>query len=175
MDGIVLEPTPCIRLIGKGRKERALPLGPETAHALRDWLKTRGDSSQPHCFLNRHGLPLTRWGLTHVLRRYRADLVKACNSAQAKRLSPHVLRHTCAMNVLAATKDLRKVALWLGHESITTTEIYTRASPEEKFEVLKELVPFPLRRGHFRPPDAVLALLQSVSSPGQDNVASLTG
>jgi len=78
-----------------------------------------------------------------------------------KHVSPHVLRHTCAMHTLQATHDIRRVALWLGHVSTRSTEIYLRADPKEKMEVLSAITPPSLRCGQFRPPDKLLALLHS--------------
>ena len=69
-------------------------------------------------------------------------------------------RHTCAMVVLQSTHDIRKVSLWLGHASLQSTEVYLRADPTEKLEALGSLVPPTLRRGHFRPPDKLLAMLR---------------
>ena len=74
-----------------------------------------------------------------------------------KRVTPHVLRHTCAMQIFQATHDIRKVALWLGHASIQTTEIYLRADPTEKLESIETMLPPELRRGRFRAPDKLLA------------------
>ena len=79
----------------------------------------------------------------------------------SKRLSPHVLRHTCAMIVLQATHDIRKVSLWLGHSQLTTTEMYVRADPSEKLEAIEAIVPPHLRKGIFRPTDALLAWLKA--------------
>jgi hypothetical protein len=76
-----------------------------------------------------------------------------------KRISPHVLRHTCALTVLQATKDLRKVSLWLGHASIQTTEIYTRADPSVKLEALEAIIAPGLRTGRFKATDALIASL----------------
>jgi len=78
-----------------------------------------------------------------------------------KQISPHVLRHTCAMVVLQATQDIRKVSLWLGHSNLSTTEVYTRADPTEKLEAIEAIVPPHLRKGSFRPPDKLIALLKS--------------
>ena len=83
-----------------------------------------------------------------------------CPSLGQKRVSPHVLRHTCAFNTLRATRDIRKVALWLGHASTKTTELYLRADPAEKLEMLELVVPPSLRKGTFSPPDQLLAMLQ---------------
>ena len=78
-----------------------------------------------------------------------------------KRVSPHVLRHSCAMHTLEATRDIRKVALWLGHATVQTTEIYVRADPTAKLEALEAVLPPALRRGRFRAPDRLIASLRS--------------
>ena len=72
----------------------------------------------------------------------------------------HTLRHTCAMIVLQATQDIRKVSIWLGHANLATTGIYTRADPSEKPEAVNAIVPPHLRKGVFRPPDKLIALLK---------------
>jgi integrase/recombinase XerD len=74
-------------------------------------------------------------------------------------LSPHQLRHSCALIMLQATRDIRKVALWLGHADIRTTEIYLRADPSEKLEAMEAVLPVALRRGRFKAPDALIASL----------------
>ena len=81
-------------------------------------------------------------------------------SLKKKRISPHVLRHSCAMQTLEATHDIRKVALWLGHASLQTTEIYVRADPTAKLEAIEAMLPPELRRGRFQAPDKLLASLR---------------
>ena len=80
-----------------------------------------------------------------------------------KRISPHVLRHTCAMIILQAKQDIRKASLWLGHVTLTTTEIYTRGDPTEELDAMESIVPPHLRRGVFQPSDRLIALLQRPS------------
>jgi hypothetical protein len=87
----------------------------------------------------------------------------SCPSLAAKRVSPHVLRHTCALTVLQATKDLRKVSLWLGHAHMQTTEIYTRADPSVKLETLESVMPPKLRSGRFKATDKLIESLKSLS------------
>ena len=95
----------------------------------------------------------------------RADTVAAGAqpSIAKKTVTPHVLRHTCAMHTLQATGDVRKVSLWLGHASIQSTEIYLRADPTEKLEALAKMAPPTLQRGRFKAPDKLLAMLQDAS------------
>lgn len=158
--GDVTLPAMTIRVHGKGRRERVMPLWKVTAAALRAWLAIRGATSAPEVFVNARGEPMSRWGFAYVLKHHVAKAQQYCPSLSSKRVSPHVLRHTCAMLVLQATQDIRKVSLWLGHASQATTEIYTRADPTEKLEAINAVVPPHVRKGTFRPPDKLLAWLK---------------
>jgi integrase/recombinase XerD len=160
MADLSLQPTPSILVHGKGRRERALPLWKETATALRAWLAVRGDLAVPEIFVNARGEALSRWGFACILRSHVRRASEKCPSLRAKRVSPHVLRHTCAMVALQATQDIRKVSLWLGHSTTDTTEIYTRTDPTQKLETIGAMTPAKLRRGSFRPPDKLLGLLK---------------
>lgn len=160
LDDVVLQPQPAIHVRGKGRKERTLPLWKATAKALRAWLALRGDAACPDLFLNARSGPLTRDGFEYILAKHVAVATAIATSIKGKRVSPHVLRHTCAMHTLEATHDIRKVALWLGHSSVQTTEIYVRADPTEKLEAIDAMLPPTLRRGRFRAPDKLLASLR---------------
>ena len=150
-----------IRVRGKGRRERALPLWKTTASALRAWLAVRGTVATPELFVNARGEPFSRWGVAYVLRRHADTASQRCPSLSGKQIFPHLLRHTCAMVVLQATQDIRKVSLWLGHSNLATTEIYVRADPSEKLEAIEAVVPPHLRKGKFRPPDKLIAFLKA--------------
>jgi integrase/recombinase XerD len=152
-----------IRVHGKGRRERALPLWKTTAAALRAWLAVRGSVASPELFVNAQGQPFSRWGVAYVLRRHTETADRKCLTLHGKKVSPHVLRHSCAMILLQATQDIRKVSLWLGHTNLSTTEVYVRADPTEKLEAIEAVVPPSLRKGKFRPPDKLLALLKGKS------------
>ena len=152
-----------IRVRGKGRRERALPLWKPTSTALRAWLAIRGPAATPEVFVNARGEPFSRWGVAYVLRCHCETAARKCPTLTGKQISPHVLRHTCAMVVLQATQDIRKVSLWLGHSNLTTTEVYVRADPSEKLEAIEAVLPPSLRKGRFRPPDKLLALLKAKS------------
>ncbi len=156
---LTLYPTPSIRVMGKGRKERSLPLWKQTAADMRAWLAVRGDAPVPELFLNARGRPMTRAGFKYLLRKHVRTAIKSCPSLQYKRVSPHVLRHTCAMMILQATGDLRKVSLWLGHADMRTTEIYLRADPTDKLEAIEKVTPPALKRGRFQVPDKLIASL----------------
>jgi site-specific recombinase XerD len=145
---------------GKGRKDRILILWKTVADSVRAWLAVRGDAQVPELFLNARGREMTRAGFAYLLRKYATTAREQCPALGAKRISPHVLRHSCALNVLQATGDIRQVALWLGHESIQTTETYLRVDVTQRISVLKSVTPPQLRPGKFRPPDALIASLR---------------
>jgi integrase/recombinase XerD len=159
VEDVGFQPWPQIQIRGKGRRERTLPLWKEAGTAIRHWLSVRGSAPVPELFVNARGGPLTRAGFEYVLAKYVARAAATMPSLQDKRISPHVLRHTCAMSALHATRDIRKVALWLGHASITTTEIYLHADTQEKLETLAALTPLQLKAGRFRAPDRLIASL----------------
>lgn len=161
MDNLNLQASASIIIHGKGRKQRCLPLWKETVSVLRSWIAIRGTTSVPEVFLNARGEPLTRSGFEYILCKHTKTAAKYCPSLSNKRISPHILRHTCALTVLEATKDLRKVSLWLGHANMQTTEIYTRADPSIKLEALESIVPPKLRSGRFKATDELIAALES--------------
>ena len=158
-----LQGTTSIHVIGKGRRERSLPLWKETASDLRAWLAVRGQVHAPEVFVNARGRAMTRSGFEYVLRKHAAKASESCASLRGRRISPHQLRHSCAVVLLQATRDIRKVALWLGHADIKTTEIYLRVDPTEKLEAVEAVLPPALRRGKFKAPDALIA---SLMEPG---------
>jgi integrase/recombinase XerD len=157
---LTLHPRPAIHVMGKGRRERVLPLWKETAVAVRDWLKVRGEPSSTALFLNAHDEAMTRSGFEYILEKQIRTASTKQPSLTKKPVSPHRLRHSCAMHTLHATGDIRKVSLWLGHATLQSTEVYLRADPTEKLEAMASLVPPNLRRGRFRPPDKLLTLLR---------------
>lgn len=152
-----------IHIVGKGRRERVLPLWKETVTVLKDWLKVRNQLGDSELFLNANGRAMTRSGFEYILAKHVSHAAKQQPLLAEKRVSPHVLRHTCAMHTLQATGDVRKVSLWLGHASMQSTEMYLRADPTEKLEALASRAPPGLQRGRFRAPDKLMAMLQAVS------------
>jgi len=160
VDDISLGSVVSVRIRGKGRKERTLPLWKETASALRAWLAVRSDAKAPELFLNAKGEAMTRWGFDYLLKKHGNTAAQRYPSLLEKRVSPHVVRHTCAIVILQATHDIRKVALWLGHASVQTTEMYTRVDSKTKLEALNAVTPPYLRKGRFRPPDKLIAMLR---------------
>jgi len=148
-----------IRLLGKGRRERSLLLWKQVGDAIRAWLAVRGDAAAPELFVSATGKAMTRAGFEYILGKHVKTATTKCPSIGQKRVSPHVLRHTCALNTLRATGDLRKVALWLGHASQQTTEVYLQVDPTERIEAIEGVVPPSLRPGRFRPPDRLIEML----------------
>jgi site-specific recombinase XerD len=148
-----------IQIRGKGRKHRCLRLWKSVARSLRAWMALRPRAAASEVFLNARGAPMTRSGFEHVLARCVDAARQACPTLRDKRVSPHVLRHTCALIILQATGDIRKVALWLGHESTQTTEVYLRLEPEHRLDALAGTTPPSLRPGTFSPPDRLIQLL----------------
>jgi site-specific recombinase XerD len=159
LENLSLQRTPSIRVLGKGRKERCLPLRKETANDLRAWLAVRGVVFVPELFVNAEGAAMTRAGFEYILDKHVRAARKSCSSLSERSVSPHQLRHSCALIMLQATRDIRKVALWLGHSDIRTTEIYLRVDPSVKLEAVEAVLPIGLRRGRFKAPDALIASL----------------
>jgi integrase/recombinase XerD len=163
LENLSLQRTPSMRVLGKGRKERCLPLWKEPAADIRAWLAVRGAVPAPELFVNAEGLAMTRAGFEYILDKHVCAAGKTCASLSGRSVSPHQLRHSCALTMLQATRDIRKVALWLGHADIRTTEIYLRIDPSEKLEAVEAVLPLGLRRGRFKAPDALIA---SLLAPG---------
>ena len=159
VEDVTFEPQPSVRILGKGRRERILPVWKRTGANIRAWLATRGLAAVPELFLNARGGAMTRTGFEYVLKQHVERAKQSCPSLCKKRISPHTLRHGCAMLMLQTTHDIRKVALWLGHSSVQTTEVYLRADPTEKLEAVSALTPPALRRGRFSAPDQLVAML----------------
>ncbi|WP_029066106.1 tyrosine-type recombinase/integrase [Labrenzia sp. DG1229] len=154
-----------VRVLGKGRRERILPLWKETQTILRAWLAVRPGDRGLELFLSRDGRRMTRDGFAYRLRQHVAIAERTAPSIADKHVTPHVLRHSCAMHTLQATGDVRKVALWLGHASIQTTEMYLRADPTEKLALLDSHHPPLIKPGRFREPsDKLMTILKAAAN-----------
>ena len=161
VEDVTFAPQPSVRILGKGRRERVLPVWKRTGANLRAWLAIRGEAAVPELFLNARGGAISRTGFEYVLKQHVESAKQSRPSLCSKHVSPHTLRHGCAMLMLQTTHDIRKVALWLGHSSVQTTEVYLRADPTAKLEAVSSLTPPALRRGRFSAPDQLLAMLTS--------------
>ena len=154
---------PHVRCTGKGRKDRATPLTAHTVTVLREWMKERAASSADPLFVTSRGGPLSPDAVQWLVAKYAVTAAKQCPSIAAKTVSPHALRHTCAMNLLHSGVDVAVIALWLGHESTqTTSAIYLHADMSLKEQALARTTPPNTRPGRYRPRDALLAFLEGL-------------
>ena len=151
-----------IRCLGKGRKERCTPLRKEVVTALRRWLSERNGQSSDVVFPNARGSALSRDGLEYLLAKHLAVARRTCPSLKTKRVSPHVLRHSAAMDLLQHGVDRSVIALWLGHDSIDTTQVYLHANLALKEQALARTRPLDSKPGRYHPPDKLLAFLQGL-------------
>ena len=151
-----------VRCRGKGRKERTTPLREDTVAVLRAWLEEQnGADDQPLFVSNRDGR-LSRDAVERIVRKYVALASKECPTLRPKRLSPHSLRHTAAMELLQRRAGTMMIALWLGHESIESTRIYLHANTKLKEEVMARTQPVDTPSGRYRPDDELLAFLEGL-------------
>jgi site-specific recombinase XerD len=151
-----------VHVIGKGRKERCTPLTNQTSTVLKAWLSepVRGDGGV--VFPNRQGGRLSNDGVQYLLAQHVASAREHCPSLNNKTVSPHVLRHTAAMELLQAGVDTAVIALWLGHESVETTHVYLEADLAMKEKILAKTTPHEGLSGAYKPPDALVAFLKAL-------------
>ena len=151
-----------LRLIGKGRKERCTPLAKSTIAVLKAWLREpqRGDGDV--LFPNARGNRLSVHGVQYLLTKHRTAASKVCPSLKDKRVTVHRLRHTMAMDLLQAGVDRSVIALWLGHESVETTQIYLEATLAMKERALEKVRPPSGKPGRYKPGDQLLGFLNGL-------------
>jgi len=159
---VVLETGAHVRCIGKGRKTRCIPLRKDTLAALRHWIREQNSQPDDALFPNARGRPMSRDGVEYLLSKHVATASIKCPSIKSKRVSPHVLRHSTAMQLLQHGVDRSVIALWLGHESMETTQMYLHANLELKEKALAKTQPFAGSLRRYRPPDQLLDFLQSL-------------
>lgn len=147
---------------GKGRKDRITPLTPATVAVLRAWLTESGGEGDQPLFPSNRGTRMSADALTQRVTLHAAAAQTACPDLAAKTLTPHVLRHTAAMRLLHAGVDITVIALWLGHESVTTTQMYLSADLALKQQALDRTTPLGDTPGRYRPPDRLLAFLEGL-------------
>ena len=141
-----------VQLLGKGRKERTVPLWPEEL----------GEDAGPMAFPNARGKALSREGVDYLLQHARQRAIPACSSLATKHLTPHVVRHTTAMHLLQAGVDIATIALWLGHESIETTHMYLQADLAMQEKALEKLDPLAGVWKRFQADDPLLTFLNAL-------------
>lgn len=162
VEDLALDTGPHVRCHGKGRKERCTPLMRQAVAALRDWLRYRDTHPSDRLFPSRRGGPLSRDAVERLVAKYADRASTTCTSLRDKHVTPHVLRHTTAVQLLQAGVDRSVIALWLGHESVETTQIYLDADLAIKERALARTAPLGTGRRRFRPGDALLAYLHSL-------------
>jgi len=151
-----------VHTVGKGRKERRTPLVPPIRAILKAWLGEHpGDPSEP-LFPTITGERLSRDAIERRLAHHVSLASASCPSINAKRVTMHTLRHTAAMRLLLAGNDVTVIALWLGHEQVSTTNVYLHADMTHKQRAIDRTKPLTAKPGRYRPPDALIAFLESL-------------
>ena len=161
-EDIRLETGAHVHVIGKGRKERCTPLARQTRDALATWMKRELGADVPVLFPSARGSRLSADAVQYLVAKHAAIAGKTCPSLTRKRVTPHVLRHTTAMELLQAGTDRSVIAMWLGHESLETTQIYLDADLTLKEQVLAKTMPHDGQAGRYRPDDPLMAFLSSL-------------
>ncbi|RWO53526.1 tyrosine-type recombinase/integrase, partial [Mesorhizobium sp.] len=162
-DSVMLGHGAHVRCVGKGRKERSTPLTKVAQQALRGWLNEPRKRGATALFPNTHGGKLSADGVQALLNKYVAKAREHCVPLRSKRVSPHVLRHSAAMELLQAGVDCSVIALWLGHEAMETTLTYLHAHLELKESALAKLKPYERAKAErFRPNDRLLEFLNAL-------------
>jgi len=151
-----------VRCLGKGRKERAIPLDKPTAAIVRVWQRERHGAPTDPLFPTRRGDVLSTDAVAWLLRKHTNTAARSQPSLLDKNITPHVLRHTCAMRLRESGVDISVIALWLGHENIESTQIYLHADMAIKERALARTTPIGTPTGRYRPPDDILAFLDSL-------------
>jgi integrase/recombinase XerD len=151
-----------VRCEGKGRKERSTPLARQTVGILKAWLKDLDSRGASYLFPNVHGGGLSADAVQYMVKKYVLIASRARPSLKTKTITPHVLRHTAAMELLQAGVDTSVIALWLGHESVDTTQIYLHAHLGLKEAALAKTAPTKASARRFRPEDQLMKFLNSL-------------
>ena len=151
-----------VRCLGKGRKERCTPLRPEAARMLDAWLRQRQGRPEDPVFPSIRGGRLSRDAVERLITKYTHLAARTCPSLKRKNVSPHVLRHSTAMDLLHHGVDRSVIALWLGHESVETTQMYLHADMRLKEKALSRTEPLGIKLVRYRPNDQLLAFLEGL-------------
>jgi len=159
---IKLDTISYVHCIGKGRKERTIPLTKEMKSILQDWFKECNHEPLEPLFSNSRGGFLSSDTIQYLLSKYVKIAQQKCSSLKDKNISPHVLRHTTAVNMLNAGIDRSMIALWLGHESIETTQIYLDSNIKMKEKILEKLLPIKTASIRYKPDDDLLKFLTNL-------------
>lgn len=147
---------------GKGRKQRCTPLRKEAVRLLVPWLRECPSDPETPIFPSSRGGALSRDAVERLVARHRHTAARRCSSLKRKTVTPHVLRHTAAMELLQHGIDRSVIALWLGHESVETTQMYLHADLRLKEQALSRIVPLGVKPRRYRPDDKLLAFLEGL-------------
>jgi site-specific recombinase XerD len=159
---VVLGTGPHVRCMGKGRKERSTPLSKDSVEALRIWLEQRTNDSAAPLFVSNRGDRLSRDAVERLVAKHADSASGQCATLKGKHITPHALRHSTAMQLLQNGVDRTVIALWLGHESVETTQMYIHADIQMKEKALAKTQPVAAPPGRYRPNDALLAFLEAL-------------
>jgi len=151
-----------VRCLGKGRKQRCTPLTLQTVSILRVWLRERGGEPAEPLFPTSRGHVLSRDAVEFLVAKYARIAQLSCSTLGTKTITPHTLGHSAAMNLLRSGVSTAVIAMWLGHESPDTTQIYLHADLTIKERAMDRTAPFGTKPGRYRAPDALLAFLESL-------------
>ena len=151
-----------VRCMGKGRKERATPIRKDSIKLLRNWIVERKGMPDDPLFISNRGTRLSRDAVEGIVRRHVETASKAQPSLRSKRVTPHVLRHSAAMQLLHGGVDRTVIALWLGHESVETTHMYIHADMKMKETAIAKTRPVDAKHGRYRPSDKLLSFLEGL-------------
>jgi integrase/recombinase XerD len=151
-----------VTCVGKGRKQRATPLSEEAVAMLGNWLQERNGLPQEPVFPSSRGGPLSRDAIERLVAKYARTAQQGCPSLCRKKVTAHVLRHSAAMDLLQHGIDRSVIALWLGHESVETTQMYLHADLRLKEQALSRTTPLGVKPARYRPDDQLLAFLESL-------------
>lgn len=151
-----------VRCMGKGRKERSTPLRKDCETAIRNWLAEYTDDPSKPLFISNRGDRLSRDAVERIVRKHVKLASSRCATLKSKRITPHVLRHSAAMQLLQNGVDRTIIALWLGHETVETTQMYIHANIELKEKAMAKTKPVDVPVGRYRPDDELLAFLEAL-------------
>jgi site-specific recombinase XerD len=161
-EDVILDCGAHVKCNGKGRKDRCTPLHKESVTALRAWLSEKNGAPTDPLFPNARGTRLSRDGVEYIVRKYVRVAIQQCPSLKIKRISPHVLRHTTAMNLLQHGVDRTVIALWLGHENLETVSMYLHADLKMKQWALEKTAPLGVSANQYKPEGGILAFLRNL-------------
>jgi integrase/recombinase XerD len=159
---VALDQSAHVTIHGKGRKERTVPLWKDTTRRLKEWRKHFDSKPDAPLFPNRHGHPLTRSGIENRLKEAVRRATQTCRSLSVRNVTPHILRHTTAMHMLQSGLDISVIALWLGHESSSTTHMYVEADLSMKERALSKVQAPSMQSLRYRTKDEVLQFLENL-------------